>query len=374
MATFNGLPLYEGEMLDELGGVLRVSLVDRPAVQSDFLMFNEQKPMQTFAVANEEKRLIRGVLMRADYPIYRIGTSGFEYYITFSAKTIRKVFEKYLREHRSSNVNLRHEPDSEVKGVDLTQIFFKDTAAGIAPVGFEEIEEGSAFGEYHVTNDAVWNAVKEGTFKGFSIEGYFQEVEIENNTKKNNMSMNLRKVFVLMRDVVTDKAVLLWDGDEDLKAGDDVFVEEEGERKPAPDGDYTTEDGKKIVVAGGKVAELIDPEAEVAPEEAEVEAAEEPAEETEAEPDAPAEGVSREEFDALAQQVADLQAALDKLTTANEQMREANTQLREQVEAFAKAPAADPAHEQFRETPSVDDAKLPKEVKKVAAFSKIKKF
>lgn len=365
MATFNGLPLYEGEMLDELGGVLRVSLVDRPAMRSDFLMFNEQKPMQTFAVANEEKRLIRGVLLRADYPIYRIGTSGFEYYITFSAKTIRKVFEKYLREHRSSNVNLMHQADSEVKGVDLTQIFFKDTAAGIAPVGFEDIEEGSAFGEYHVTNDAVWNAVKAGTFKGFSIEGYFNEVEIE-NTKKNNMSMNLRKVFVLMRDVVTDKAVLLWDGDEDLKAGDDVFVEEEGERKPAPDGDYTTEDGKKIVVVGGKVAELIDPEAEVAPEEAEVEAAEEPAEEPEAEPEAPAESVSREEFDKLAQQVADLKAALDALTTANEQMREANTQLREQVEAFAKAPAADPAHEQFREPVNVDLDKLPKSAQNAA--------
>lgn len=354
MATFNGLPLYEGEILDELGGVLRVSLVDRPAVQSDFLMFNEQKPMQTFAVANEEKRLIRGVLMRADYPIYRIGNSGFEYYITFSAKTIRKVFEKYLREHRSSNVNIMHEADSEVKGVDLTQIFFKDTAAGIAPVGFEEIEEGSAFGEYHVTNDEVWNAVKAGTFRGFSIEGYFNEVETQETfQKQKNMSVNFRKVFVRMRDVVTDKAVLLWDGEDDLKAGDEVFVEEEGERKPAPDGDYTTEDGKKIVVAGGKVAEIIDPKAEVAPEEG-------------AEGDPREAGTRGDEdelwamFNDLLKRVESLEEQIKEMAASNEQMAEANTKLREQVEAFAKAPAADPAHEQFREEPSIDMSKLPK--------------
>ena len=68
--------------------------------------------------------------------------------------------------------------------------------------------------------------------------------------------------------VVTDKAELIWDGEEDLREGFEVFVRgEEDEFVPAPDGDYTTEDGKVIKVAEGKVAEIVDPEAEVAEEE-----------------------------------------------------------------------------------------------------------
>lgn len=73
--------------------------------------------------------------------------------------------------------------------------------------------------------------------------------------------------------VKTDKAVLEWDNSiEDLTAGIDVFVvDEEGNRKPAENGEYTTEDGKVIVVEDGKVASITDPVAEVDSEETPVE-------------------------------------------------------------------------------------------------------
>lgn len=56
--------------------------------------------------------------------------------------------------------------------------------------------------------------------------------------------------------VKTDKAVLVHDAEE-LEVGIDVFVEdEEGNRTPAPDGEYVTEERIKIVVADGKVKEI----------------------------------------------------------------------------------------------------------------------
>lgn len=71
---------------------------------------------------------------------------------------------------------------------------------------------------------------------------------------------------IQMGEVATDKAVLIFDGEE-LIAGMEVFVMgEENEPVPAADGDYTTEDGKVIKVVEGKVAEIVDPEAEVAEE------------------------------------------------------------------------------------------------------------
>ena len=77
----------------------------------------------------------------------------------------------------------------------------------------------------------------------------------------------LSKMLAVFGNVSTDKGILAWDGDEDLKAGDSVYTEDQdGNRNPAPDGEYVTSDAKTIVVADGKVAEIKDPEAEVAPE------------------------------------------------------------------------------------------------------------
>ena len=77
----------------------------------------------------------------------------------------------------------------------------------------------------------------------------------------------LSKMLAVFGNVSTDKGILAWDGDEDLKAGDAVYTEDQdGNRNPAPDGEYVTSDAKTIVVADGKVAEIKDPEAEVAPE------------------------------------------------------------------------------------------------------------
>ena len=76
----------------------------------------------------------------------------------------------------------------------------------------------------------------------------------------------LAKMLAAFGNVSTDKGILAWDGDEDLKEGDAIFVEDqEGNRTPAPDGEYITSDNKTIVVVDGKVAEIKDPEAEVAP-------------------------------------------------------------------------------------------------------------
>lgn len=66
--------------------------------------------------------------------------------------------------------------------------------------------------------------------------------------------------------VTTDKAIITWDSDEDLKSGDFVRgIDEEGKEYDLEDGDYVTDDGKTIVVEGNKVVEIRDKEAEVAP-------------------------------------------------------------------------------------------------------------
>ena len=68
-------------------------------------------------------------------------------------------------------------------------------------------------------------------------------------SKFTKIKLELAKMLAKFSDVKTDKAVLTWDSDEDLREGMDVYVaDENGEYAPAADGEYVTEDGKTIVV------------------------------------------------------------------------------------------------------------------------------
>ena len=292
IVTIDGIPVYDALITDDDCGMNRISLVDAPAVDADFLAFAKDKALQMYSVSDEEKRIVRGVIMRADYPIYRRDKRG-EYYVIYKADTIRKMAEKYLLESKQNEVNLDHQEDTDVDGVQMVQWFIKDTVNGINPAGFEEIADGSLFAEFHVVNDEVWASIKEGTYKGFSLEGVFDmqpetnvsEVEeivdvldgifskLYKNDKMSKLARfkeALAKILVECGNVTTDRGILYWESDADLKEGDEVFVEDaEGNRTPAPDGDYTTSDGKVIVVVDGKVAEIKDAKAEVAPEEPE---------------------------------------------------------------------------------------------------------
>lgn len=295
MKTFNGLPLYVVAPVTEDDGVIRVSLVEDPAVESNFEVFRNQsaKAPAMYAVQSEERRLVRGVVLRADYPIFRRDAEGDPgYYVTFPKAAIRQLAEKYLAEDRANNVDTDHD-GVEVDGVRMVQMFIKDAAAGVDPEGFTDIEDGSLFAEYHVTNDEVWDEIKDGTWRGFSVEVFYRLVpaqefrradpeddagqvsdllrriisKMQHMSKMEKLKARLAKILAEFGSVTTDKGVIHWDGDEDLKAGDRVEVEDnDGNREAAADGDYTTGDGKVIVVVDGAVSEIRDPEAEVASE------------------------------------------------------------------------------------------------------------
>ncbi len=288
IVTIGGIPVYNAIISDAETGMFKISLVDDPAVMSNFQAFDKQDIPQMYAIQDEEKRLVRGVVMRADFPIYRRDDQMGEYYIIYKADQIRIMAEKYLAESRQNDVNVMHRKDSDVDGVQMVQYFIKGD--GVSVEGFDECADGSLFAEFHIVNDDVWNEIKAGTYKGFSLEGVFDmqpetdadEIQgivdkldgafrklFKNNNNKimsklKKLKAALAKAFAALGNVTTDKGILAWDGDEDLKAGYKIYVEDaEGNRTPAEDGNYRTEDGKTIVVVGGQVAEIKDPEAEV---------------------------------------------------------------------------------------------------------------
>lgn len=170
--TMNKLPIYN-IVLGEADGIQKMSLVDCPAVEIDFLKFSkEDKHNLSFSVIDEEQHIVFGCALRSNFPIYRYSEKLGEYYVVFTKETIKELYEKFMITGKSSNVNLNHSIMTE--GVSLIQSFIKDTEKGINPVGFEDCEDGSWFVSYKVNNEDVWKSVKNGEFNGFSIEGTFE--------------------------------------------------------------------------------------------------------------------------------------------------------------------------------------------------------
>lgn len=162
-------------------GVFAISLVDAPAIESNFVALNSHKV--EMKVVDEEKRIVLGLALIPDKKIYR-NNKGYEYNITFSKDTVRKASELYLANLRANNTTVDHK--MLVDGVSLSESWIvedpnKDKTAlyGIeAPIGAWAVS-------MKVNNNDVWNDVKEGKYLGFSIEGIFDEkVKVEDKYKQ----------------------------------------------------------------------------------------------------------------------------------------------------------------------------------------------
>jgi hypothetical protein len=181
------LPIYQLEISEDLNDDVEVdfvALVDRPAIERDFLKFKEAKA--NFVIQSEDRRIVSGALMLADTPIYRNDQNG-EYYVTFTKDTIEKIAQKFFKKGYQSNVNLMHDEALAVEGVTMYESFIVDSSRGVmAMKGFEDAPEGSWFGSFKVENESVWNKIKSGEFKGFSVEGIF-------NYKKGKQPMSVEE-------------------------------------------------------------------------------------------------------------------------------------------------------------------------------------
>lgn len=330
------LPIYNAEIKAVEDGVVVMSLVDEPATLTNWLCFNEDKPLNKFALVEDEQVLL-GVVMLADTPIYRRDNSGFEYYIQYSKETLKVMAEKMLKEGTFNNISIMHNGEVIPKGiVTLRELFIKDSAKGIAPKGLEEVTDGSLLCAYKVENKDLWEQCKNGTFNGFSLEGYFT-TELANKETKKYSKMSklkdvLKKLLVEFGEISTDNGTLEFEGEE-IVVGIEVKTEE-GETPT--DGEYTTENGTIYTIKDGVVTEVKEPtEEEVEePTEEATEMAEEEVteEETEEEVEVTTEPT---DLELLKDQVSALKAELEALKATVEEL--ANTPIVEPiVETFAK--------------------------------------
>ena len=372
--VYNNIPVFAVNVDSEDCSISAMSLVDDPAMSIDMVCFSKEQKMN-FSIQDESQHNILTCLVRVDFPILRVTQDGNPYYIVFNKETAKVLCQRLMTDGMQQNISLNHN-GKLIDGIQLQEVFIKDTEKGISPVGFEEAADGSLMGVYHIEDEALWNDCIEGRFKGISIESLLGIEEFKKKCnkkiKKNFMSKikdALKRLLMEFNTLSTDNAELYWEEDTELMVGYKVFVEDEsGNKVPAMDGEYIS-DENKIKVAGGVVTEIekkeiddvpADVPAEV-PAEKKEDVMEEPAvEEPKEEPakEEPKEEPAEQPKDDNTEKVAELEKKVVDLETKLDD-------LEAKLAEIATTPAAQPVIDEFeniKKRGTTGDKKLDKRI------------
>ena len=157
---------------DEMSGIDAVSVVQSPAIEENFIALNKHEV--ELKKIDEEKRILMGAALIPNKQIYRVNEKKEEYYIYFSEQTVRKASELFLMRSNQNNATYEHKDKLEGLSVVESWIIDDEKTDKSRLYGFD-LPKGTWMISMKVNNDEVWNDVKEGKVRGFSIEGYFAD-------------------------------------------------------------------------------------------------------------------------------------------------------------------------------------------------------
>lgn len=292
------LPIYDliiNEADDETG-VYLVSFVDSPAIEKDFVKLSDKKDEFKFKVTEKMKQYLTGPVLVPDMLIYRM-SGRTPYYVRFSAQEIEKIVRKFFRNGFTHNTNQQHEIELDANYVFESWIVQDPENDKSKAMGFSDIPAGTWMMTYHIPDEEFWNKeIMTGNAKGFSIEGFFDQVEmkmekiladgehlladgslvvVENNHIIDSISKTQFKIQI--EDKMKDKTLLgkikdlifktnkMKFAEHTLQDGRKIFVDDEtkeafliaedGTQSVLADGEYALVDGTVINVLGGVIVD-----------------------------------------------------------------------------------------------------------------------
>ena len=167
-----------------------ISMVTEPAIESDFVFLSKDKAIVKEAFSNDEKHMVYGAVLRPDFPIYRNDGEN-EYYLEFTSESIERMARDYMMNYRQGNVTIQHEEyANEVFMVEswIKQDMDKDKSVS---VGLDKsLPIGTWFCGFYVNNNDVWERIKSGELKGFSVEAMIDLEDFAKVKKDDAFEMN----------------------------------------------------------------------------------------------------------------------------------------------------------------------------------------
>lgn len=237
-------------------GLLKVSFVAEPAIQSKLMYFTEEK--RKFVFADEEKRIIYAPALIPDLDIFRKNVNGEPANVFFDKETILKLHLDGCRNGYDSKINLNHSETEDIKGVYCFENWIVGEDNRAEKLGFE-VPEGTLMKGYKVDNEELWQDIKAGKVTGLSIEAALMPIEEEPINKFNmNKKTLIEKIVALFADEKNEYASGVFGTS--LEAGS-IITDADG--NPLADKEFEFEGKKYKTDAEGKVSEVVEEEVEM---------------------------------------------------------------------------------------------------------------
>lgn len=256
---------------DESMGMKAISLVDKPAMESEFIAFNKADKKKVLFKIDDKKYIIAGLALVPDKLVYRVDEeTGEEYMGFFSAETIEMIQDKFMKEATAGtlqDVNFQHNSNDKANAhlVESYILRTEDMVNAVKKMGIEDAQLGAWFVAYKFDSFEDYDKATDNGFTGFSIEVMLQrELKFKNNDKVNNNIMAKLKTFVdkfktILNELETAETledVVVPESGKTLRIGEVgtpvlwVSVDDAGTEttEPAQEGSYVLEDGRMVEV------------------------------------------------------------------------------------------------------------------------------
>lgn len=176
-------------------GIHAVSVVHSPAIEENFIALSKHEI--ELKEVDTEKKILMGAALVPNKQILRADKDGNGYYIYFSEDTIKKASELFLMRSNQNNATLEHK--EKLNGMSVVESWVIDNPEmdKSKEYGFN-LPKGTWMISMKVNNEDVWNDVKAGKVKGFSIEGYFAD-KYEMSQEKNEKQEIINKLKKLLK-------------------------------------------------------------------------------------------------------------------------------------------------------------------------------
>lgn len=186
----------------ELSGVNALSIVENPAIQSDFVALSDERKVM-LAEVNADKQILMGAALIPDKPIYR-NQGGEEFYIFFSKETVAKAAEMFFKRHNQSNATLEH--DVKLDGMTVFESWIVEDPAKDKSAAYGlDVPAGTWMVSMKVDDDEIWNNyVKNNKVLGFSIEGQFANVLKRDSYESNLSDQAVEKLVDELKEILLE--------------------------------------------------------------------------------------------------------------------------------------------------------------------------
>ena len=308
--------LKKYSVVGDSSDVYAISLVEEPAIEIDYVAFDkdkETKPNLKFIEDKQnEKYMILGPALIPDKNIYR-NYDGDEFYVSFSAECIEKLSHNFVKNCYGDGCFTK-DHESFAQGCSLAESWIKTSENDKSvDYGFD-CPIGTWFVAAKIDSIELWDSIKKGERKGFSIESWVDLEEIFENKDKKENDMSKQKTNLETMEVNDG----FW---EKLKG---IIAEAMG----------TSKDDKTVEDAVEEAKAEADPVEEV------VEAEEQT-------PEVPVEEVAQDVIDTVEEgaettetAAEDLQTVVDKLQEEVDALKAENAELKKKNEKMSKKPSA----------------------------------